>query len=64
MTASPHHPPRWYTEMYKGFTFPTNINIDDPLDDKPEGQRVWAASQLKRNSSLGNGPGQLSGNQQ
>jgi hypothetical protein len=50
--------------MYKGFTFPTNINIDDPLDDKPEGQRVWAASQLKRNSSLGNGPGQLSGNQQ
>ena len=63
----PHFPalcPIEYTEMYKDFVFPNNINIDDPLDNKPESQRVWAASLQKRNPNRGNGPGQLAGNQQ
>ena len=47
----PHGPalcPIEYTQMYKDFVFPSNVNINDPLTNKPEEQRVWAAPRLNR----------------
>ncbi|MBS1814756.1 MAG: sulfatase-like hydrolase/transferase [Acidobacteria bacterium] len=41
----PHHPwlcPVEYTNMYKGFQFPHSENVNDPLTDKPEMQRIWS----------------------
>ena len=46
----PHGPalcPIEYTQMYKDFTFPTNVNVNDPLENKPEEQRVWAGPRLE-----------------
>jgi uncharacterized sulfatase len=57
----PHGPalcPIEYTEMYKDFAFPANINVNDTLESKPEEQRVWASS-LKHKTS---GWGDLAGN--
>jgi uncharacterized sulfatase len=45
----PHGPalcPIEFTEMYKDYTFPTNKNMQDGLQDKPEEQKVWAAPRL------------------
>jgi len=45
----PHDPslcPIEYTEQFKDFNFPTNKNLQDNLQDKPEEQRVWAAPRL------------------
>ena len=46
----PHGPyrcPRPYSEMYRDFVFPSS-NVDDPLTNKPEEQRVWAGERLHR----------------
>ena len=43
----PHGPalcPIEYSRMYEDFTFPTNVNVNDALTDKPEEQRVWAVA--------------------
>lgn len=45
----PHGPalcPIEYTEMYKDYTFPANINLNDDLKQKPEEQRVWAEPRM------------------
>jgi uncharacterized sulfatase len=47
----PHHPaicPPEYLAAYRDFCFPKSDNIDDPLTDKPEHQRVWAADRLSQ----------------
>lgn len=47
----PHGPslcPIEYTQMYKDFDFPQSVNLNDPLTNKPEEQRVWAASRPRR----------------
>jgi uncharacterized sulfatase len=44
----PHGPflcPRPYSEMYRGFEFPSSRNLQDSLANKPEHQRVWAGPQ-------------------
>lgn len=43
----PHGPsicPAPYFRMYEGLTWPTGPNASDPLDAKPEHQRVWSAN--------------------
>jgi uncharacterized sulfatase len=50
----PHGPslcPVEYSQMYKDFLFPVNGNENDPLQNKPEEQRIWAAGRLNRPSS-------------
>jgi uncharacterized sulfatase len=45
----PHGPclcPKEYSDMYDGYQFPTSANVEDPLTDKPEEQRIWAGKRL------------------
>lgn len=45
----PHDPsisPAPYARMYDEFEFPAGANVSDPLDGKPEHQRVWAGDRL------------------
>jgi uncharacterized sulfatase len=45
----PHDPslcPKEFTDSYADFTFPSAINVSDPLTDKPEEQRIWAGPRL------------------
>ncbi len=47
----PHGPslcPKEYSDSYKGFTFPSSPNVDDPLNNKPAEQRIWADGRLHR----------------
>jgi uncharacterized sulfatase len=55
----PHGPalcPIEYSRMYEDFTFPTNVNVNDALTDKPEEQRVWAMARLKQTQPPINAP--------
>lgn len=45
----PHGPslcPKEYTDSYANFTFPSSVNVSDPLTNKPEEQRIWAGPRL------------------
>ncbi len=45
----PHDPslcPKEYSDAYENFVFPRSANVDDPLTDKPDEQRVWAGPRL------------------
>jgi uncharacterized sulfatase len=47
----PHGPslcPKEYSDSYKNYTFPRSENVDDPLTDKPDEQRIWAGPRLHR----------------
>jgi uncharacterized sulfatase len=47
----PHGPslcPREFTDLYADFTFPSSPNLADPLDHKPEEQRIWADGRLNQ----------------
>jgi uncharacterized sulfatase len=45
----PHDPslcPKHFSDSYEGFTFPESVNVNDPLTNKPEEQRIWAGPRL------------------
>ncbi|MCG8481328.1 MAG: sulfatase-like hydrolase/transferase [Spirochaetales bacterium] len=45
----PHDPsicPEPYASMYRDYLFPRSPNVADPLDAKPEHQRIWAGDRL------------------
>ena len=45
----PHDPslcPKEYSDSYEDFVFPRSPNLDDPLTDKPDEQRIWAGPRL------------------
>jgi len=47
----PHGPclcPIEYSRMYEDFVFPSNPNVRDDLERKPEEQRVWAGPRINR----------------
>lgn len=49
----PHDPyicPKPYSEMYKDYVFPSNPNVNDSLENKPEHHKVWAGQELMRNN--------------
>lgn len=46
----PHGPslcPREYSDQYADYRFPSSVNIEDPLTDKPAEQRIWAGKRLE-----------------
>ncbi|MHA1915570.1 MAG: sulfatase-like hydrolase/transferase [Promethearchaeota archaeon] len=48
----PHGPfvcPNKYYEKFENFEFPKSPNVEDPLNNKPEHQQVWANRNLKMN---------------
>jgi uncharacterized sulfatase len=48
----PHHPslcPQPFSQMYKDYQWPRTANHADSLEQKPEHQRVWAASMASQN---------------
>lgn len=50
----PHGPslsPPPFSRMYDDYVFPRSPNLDDPLDNKPEHQRVWAGDRLNQDTS-------------
>lgn len=45
----PHDPylcPEPYASMYQDYEFPRPANVEDPLNDKPQHQQVWAGEAL------------------
>jgi uncharacterized sulfatase len=63
----PHGPalcPLEYTQAHKDFAFPVDGNLNDPLANKPEEQRVWAGPRMDRDLTKASGWGSRAGNPQ